>query len=828
MFISHFNRYFEKHAKLTYFVLLVIIIATFVIFVTPGSMTGGQGRLTNIGKMYGKTLRVDKMQAEMAKSTLALWFQNPDFFGVDLSSQRQALFDFTLERMRVLHYAAEKKLDKVTDDEMRDYIKEIPIAKNEAGVFDKVNFERLLGAANNMLQISGAGFDEVVRESIIIDRVAKQVTDSVTVADSEVDDLMAQFTLKCATIPVSPKDSVPSEEEIQEYFASRRADIKLPESKNALAAVFRYDAVSAAMGDAAIPTEDEIKQRYEANKNTVYKDKSLEEVTAAIRTSLSGERVRAKARSEALTLYRDFQGVVDNEEQEARVSRYTAQAEKLGATVTPTGVVALGDMVGSLGSQKRLADAIRGVSTLGGVTSLVVADEYVAVAMVTSMQATQMPDALPALAEESTPDALRAIIIDAITREKALDFFQKNVKAPYDAFIAGVEQIRKSTASDQQKQTAFQELQHAFDLQLVSDFVVYENRSFVQVTFDGQRYLDQVPEPTEEKIAAAYEAKKADFDGKTLDDVRETLAAELKAAAARNRADEAAVKFASDLADAWWKAVEKDADANPAELTAKMGEAIPQAHVSTVEKMDVLQQNSSNSELAGALFSLTMTTPISSAILGQDASYVICLTGIEKQHLADPATDPASYQTLAHVYRESVEMAAAKTRAEAETKRVADALAANEGDFAAAAADLQFTDLPSFSVSDIYNQSAVVNSVRQSKQLQLDALAEELPKVKAPGVFLAPHKAQQVFSLGSNMQSMVIPVGYQILYVANRTVPEKSETNAAEREKLHDGLLAMKQSAELKNFYQMLLEQSDTELVPNTPFTASMPEEEEE
>ena len=205
-------------------------------------------------------------------------------------------------------------------------------------------------------------------------------------------------------------------------------------------------------------------------------------------------------------------------------------------------------MVGSLGCQKRLADAIRGVSTLGGVTSLVVADEYVAVAMVTSMQATQMPDALPALAEESTPDALRAIIIDAITREKALDFFQKNVKAPYDAFIAGVEQIRKSTASDQQKQTAFQELQHAFDLQLVSDFVVYENRSFVQVTFDGQRYLDQVAEPTEEKIAAAYEAKKADFDGKTLDDVRETLAAELKAAAARNRADEAAVKFAGDLA----------------------------------------------------------------------------------------------------------------------------------------------------------------------------------------------------------------------------------------------------------------------------------------
>ena len=62
MFISHFNRYFEKHAKATYLVLLIVIIATFVIFVTPGSLGGGPARLKDFGKMYGKTLGVEKMQ----------------------------------------------------------------------------------------------------------------------------------------------------------------------------------------------------------------------------------------------------------------------------------------------------------------------------------------------------------------------------------------------------------------------------------------------------------------------------------------------------------------------------------------------------------------------------------------------------------------------------------------------------------------------------------------------------------------------------------------------------------------------------------------------
>ena len=71
MFISRFNRFFEKHSKVTYLVLLIVIIATFVIFVTPGDVfRGGKGQVTDLGEMYGKKLNVDEMQVEMKKTMM--------------------------------------------------------------------------------------------------------------------------------------------------------------------------------------------------------------------------------------------------------------------------------------------------------------------------------------------------------------------------------------------------------------------------------------------------------------------------------------------------------------------------------------------------------------------------------------------------------------------------------------------------------------------------------------------------------------------------------------------------------------------------------------
>ena len=825
MFISHFNRYFEKHAKLTYFVLLIVIIATFVIFVTPGSMGGGQERLKDFGEMYGKTLGVEKVRKEMAKTTLSLWFQNPQFFGETFSSQGEALFQETLNRMRLLHYGKEKGLDKgIGDADLQARIQKISMVQDENGKFVKEQFEALLKTAGTVLGLIPVEFDQVVREEIVLERVMEQVRGEVTVTGEELDAQLAQYTLQCATVAVQPQDAQPTEEELQKYFQERRGEIRLPDSRNALVAVLRYDRMGQEMGEDAQPTEEEIAQRYETNKNTVYQGKELSEVKEEIRQALTQERVRSRARTQALELYREFQVPVQDEKIQDRVERFRAQAERQGAVVMPTGVVSLGNAIQGLGNQPRLADAIRNVGEPGGVTAMIPTDVFVAVAMVVDQQPTQMPEALPAL-EGTEQDALRRVVAAAILRERALAFFQDKVKGPYDAFMACQEELEKNQSLSQaQKQQTLSAAAETVDFALTQRFYVPEMRSFAQVTFPPVAYAGAVAEPEQAAVEAAFQARAAEFEGKTLEDVRERLGEDLRAQEARKLAEAAAQAFAAALSDAWWKAQEKqgegEAKCDVAALMQEMAEKIPEAKFQVVEKLDPrTQYDAANSELVAALYRTGMANPISHAVFGLDDCYVLGLLAVEAAHLSDPASDTEAYGMLEQSYLEVKRMEAALARANEEKVRLEKALAENGGDLAQAAGELAFAALPSFSLNDIANRTAVITSVEQSKHISLQACVAELEKVTKPGVLLAPCRAEQTFSLGQGFQSVVIPVGYQLLYVADRAVPAQDDSQQEERTKLQERLLAEKQSRHVVEFLQKLEADSQTMLRPNTPYT---------
>ena len=123
-------------------------------------------------------------------------------------------------------------------------------------------------------------------------------------------------------------------------------------------------------------------------------------------------------------------------------------------------------------------------------------------------------------------------------------------------------------------------------------------------------------------------------------------------------------------------------------------------------------------------------------------------------------------------------MEAARARAEADKAQLEEALAKNGGDLKAAAGDREFAQLPAFSLNDIDKQSAVVTSIQQSKHISLRECAGELEKVKAAGAFLAPRRAEQSFSIGQGFQGIVIPMGYQLLYVSERTAPPAEESTS--------------------------------------------------
>ncbi len=514
MFIGHFNRYFEKHARITYFVLLLIIIATFVIFVTPGNVFRGEKSIKDFGEIYGKKLTVERVQKEMARTTVGIWLQYPATCGQNFDREQELLFNEMLNRMRILHAAHEKGMDKVADAEVLDFIKGYaPFHAN--GAFNPEAYQNFLDSIKRNYDILPSEFDDIVRDKLAIDRFVKSVTDPVTVADAEVDAEMAEYTLKGALVRIDPKDAQPAEEEIQAFFKDRKADLKLPESKNALVALFYIDDIRKAMANDATlaatltPTAEEIKAYFDQNGERLYKGKTLQESTPSITSIISNEKLRSEARRRAGKLYNAFAARVQGEDEAARLARFRKEAEALGAVCQSSGLVSTEDVISGLkGAQPSLAGAIRNAAQIGDVTRMAVGNGYVAVACITEKAPTNLPEALPELAANGHLDAVRQIIADTLLAERAADFFNKKVKQPYEA----VEAIQKDATLDEAaKAERLQAIADSLDFPLIARFIIEEKRDFTLATFAPEAYAAKVQQPGAEEIALAYEAAKDDY-----------------------------------------------------------------------------------------------------------------------------------------------------------------------------------------------------------------------------------------------------------------------------------------------------------------------------
>ena len=923
MFISHFNRYFEKHAKVTYLVLLIVIIATFVIFVTPGDVFRGDGRVTDVGEMYGKKLNVDQMKAEFRKTTVGLWLQYPQYFGRELGFDNDMLFQQTLMRMRMLHAAKDLGLAKVSDQEVKDSIAKCPVFF-EDGKFSPDAFKTTIEALQNGYGMLPSEFDDVVRENIIIERVQDKVTSAVTVSDDELNAALAQYSLKCATILVDGNASDPTEEDIQNFFATRKSEIKLPETKNALVAVFNFETLKAKvatdteLATQVTPSQEEIQRYFETNGERLFAGKQLGEVSAEITNTLLEEKVRAEARRRAVALSRAFATPTENEDAAQRSGRFQDEALKAGATVTPSGLVSTENTINGLpGVQPNLANAIRRLANVGEVTNLVMGTNYAAVAYVTDKQDTVMPVELPALAEGAANDYLRTTIRQTILREKALAFFEEKVKAPYEAYAEKVKEIEADqTMNSTMKQQQLMALESTIDSQLVVKFFVPEMRDFVLATFAPDAYRDQVPELTEDDLRKVYEERKdvyqkikvrlgrifieteglegdaltaketklaeiqeklsaegADFlaiakeyseqssqedralrdldslsdaqraavanlqagqiasvvkdargsyilkvlerqDGRAFAEVQNELKEELTNAAAKRLADEDAAKFALGLSDQWWDAAEKNPeDVAPATLFEEALKAFPVAKLDSYTNVSPYD-GAYPQEVLYKVFTAQEKAPITSNIVTDSASYVAALTGKTEQHLSDPANDSQAYAILLAAYRDSVQMEQALRTAQAERARLSAALV-GETKLDDVAAPLKFDDLPAISQNDISTRAAVVTTIENGKQIAISDLAAQLSNAQA-GMVLEPIRAERHFnapqSNGNPYQQVVVPMGYQLIYVAGIDAEAGKTATDEVRNGLRERMLATKKSQALNDYMAQLEAQSNTRL----------------
>ncbi len=921
MFISHFNRYLEKHAKITYFVLLLIIIATFVIFVTPGDVLGnGDGRVTDYGTMYGKKLRVDQMNKEMNRTIIATWLLYPNTFGQDLSSIQNQIFHETLNRMRILRAAKKMGFSKVEDSAVIEKYTTTP-AFQDNGAFSKTAFDNFLNYINRAMGLAPAELDQIVRDNIAIERTLNSIKDGVTVTDDEVLAALAEFKLKCATFDLKADDGKPTEEEIQKFFADRKADIVLPATKNAQVARFDFKAIEAlAQKDAALAktltvTADECRKYFDTNAATLYKGKKFEDVSAQISKTLRDNKVRAEARKRASELSDAFRAPVQGESAEARQARFVAKATQAGATIAATGLLSTGNVIAGMeGPQPALAAAIRRQENVGDVTNMVYGNTYTAVAYITEKKATPLPAALPAIEAGKPQDDIRSLISDTIVKEKAMAFFNAQIKAPYEAYAAEVKKLDEDKKlDDRTRRSRKMLLLQTLNTELILSFYEPEARDFGLVTFSPDSYKSQVPEITDAQITAAYEARKAEFqkievrlgrivvstkglegealtaketrindakkaldggadfaataakfseetthedkaltdlealpaavkaavsalqkgqisqvidvddtkqivkvierrDGRTLAQVRDELKTQLANAAARKLADDAAAKLAQELNEKWWKESETNSDLNAADLLKSMAEKYKEASYQFCNKV-ALQRSQLPYEVLIKVAGANLKAPVTGCVIGSNASYVAALTGIYEAHIIDPANDTFRMRELNRLYAQDVQMKAAQARAQAASQKISVALQAKPEDFAAAAGDIKFVDLPVVELNKIYDsQTAAAKEISSKQNIALSSLAVQLNQVTTAGVFLTPVPAERNLSFGPSRQSMRIPLGYQLIYVAGRTLPAATEANQEVRNTTKERLLSTKQQTALQNFLTELEAESNTKI----------------
>ncbi len=515
MIISKFNRYVEKHGRVTYIVLGIIICFMFVIFVGNGNDSIGgcsRRRIGNVAKMYGKNISFDEFMHIKRQTDIDCLLR----YGMLLSEYNDPYLNReTFSRMRMIHEAKKRGYyKKVTDEEVAKRIHEIRWLQDDKGKFDLKKFENLKNGLLRNYQLTAADFDEIVRQNIAIGKMTEDIVKDVKVDDAEIDKELAEYTLKHAELSMeTDKAVVPTEKESADFFANRKSEIELDKLRTAMVATVSFAAAKAKADAKDAPAEltvsdAEALKFYNNNKDRLYKNQKFEDAKPTIVKAVKNTKTRAYIQKTAANLIASFK------DKEVTPEAFKAAAEAVGATVVQTGELGEGATIpGMEGDHSMLANAIRKLEKKGDITKAPVIDKQdFSVALLTEIKDAALPEKL----DERITEKIKTKIIE----EKAIAFYNEKI-APYKEAAAGskaawelgrkqMEAIRDDTSkSDEEKQSAMLEI-NDYIRDYIQPFYVQEERSFSVAVFKDSDFTATVT-LTEGDIEKGFEARKDEY-----------------------------------------------------------------------------------------------------------------------------------------------------------------------------------------------------------------------------------------------------------------------------------------------------------------------------
>jgi parvulin-like peptidyl-prolyl isomerase len=467
MFISRFNRFFERHSRMLYLGLGIIISLSFVVFVTPGSMRDlfGSGRQAGGGKsagsMYGRTLSSKEFMRQLRLADLANYLKSGQFMSQD-SGQGGALVQETLRRIRALHEAETRGLTAVSQAELEDVVRRV---FSRDGKFDRELFRQIEEGVLFRNDYDGADLDDALRQNIIIGRLDAEASAAILVSPNEAKDLYDQYNEQfvvtyAAVRGEAEKDGTPGEEEVAAYFAAHRTDLRLPDSRRVRVAMFKTEDFK----EKVVLEAKEVEDFYTQMKETAYKGKTLAEATAEIEGTLKQRKSRTLAGAAAKAFVDEVKKAVPGLEAKALAEQFATSAAAAGVATKDSGPFLAEGVIPEIGKYPNLQ---RAAYALTEQKPLSEAPFYDAGTYFAACWLETTPGAEP----KELDDTVRQQVRDAILAVEGRAYYEKKVEI-YRAALAGRkvatdlatwndEQLAKesglSAADKEKRQAAFRE-----------------------------------------------------------------------------------------------------------------------------------------------------------------------------------------------------------------------------------------------------------------------------------------------------------------------------------------------------------------------------------
>jgi hypothetical protein len=303
------NSVFHRHGRVFFAVITVVIIISFLGFMTPAfrSLFVAEGHASAAGTIFGQEITYGDLQTQARLDALAASVQmgwplnNPTLYE---QAQNGAFMSMAMCR------AAQMRGVRISDKQIADYIAMLPKFKGKNGEFDIEKYNEFIKGDLKKAGYSALELDEAIRNALLLQKLNVQIMNNVIVTPSE---LKAYYDFSFAKIDVrvarfnysdfAGKVKV-TPEQLEAYF-NMNADkyMIVPEFKVQLVK-FSYDKYMKQAESKATP--EAVKKFYEANKAMFKTPEGKDQLFSKVKAQVEAVLVKELARDAALAAAQSF------------------------------------------------------------------------------------------------------------------------------------------------------------------------------------------------------------------------------------------------------------------------------------------------------------------------------------------------------------------------------------------------------------------------------------------------------------------------------------------------------------------------------------------